>query len=102
MSSSRPGAPRPKTRAGAKAARANREKTVKQRAKNAKGGRGRKWAKWLGLTALVGFLLVVIAFVVAGTWLVGRTGERELGIGLLAFGVVFMAGHLARDVLRKG
>jgi ubiquinone biosynthesis protein len=46
--------------------------------------------------------LVVIAFVVAGTWLVGRTGERELGIGLLAFGVVFMVGHLARDVLRKG
>ena len=65
MSSSRPGAPRPKTRAGAKAARANREKTVKQRAKNAKGGRGKKWAKWLGLTALVGFLLVVIAFFVA-------------------------------------
>jgi membrane peptidoglycan carboxypeptidase len=65
MSSSRPGAPRPKTRAGAKAARANRDKTVRQRAKNAKGGRGRKWAKWLGLTALVGFLLVVIAFVVA-------------------------------------
>jgi membrane peptidoglycan carboxypeptidase len=65
MSSSRPGAPRPKTRAGAKAAQAKREKAVKQRAKNAKGGRGRKWAKWLGLTALVGFLLVVIAFVVA-------------------------------------
>jgi membrane peptidoglycan carboxypeptidase len=65
MSSSRPGAPRPKTRAGAKAARANREKTVKQRAKNAKGSRGKKWARWLGLTALVGFLLVVIAFFVA-------------------------------------
>jgi membrane peptidoglycan carboxypeptidase len=65
MSSSRPGAPRPKTREGAKQARSQREKSVRQRARNAKGGRGRVWAKRLGLVALVGFLLAVAGFFVA-------------------------------------
>ncbi len=31
----------------------------------AKGGRGRRWAKGLGITALVGFLLAVVAFFIA-------------------------------------
>ncbi|HVY48606.1 MAG TPA: AarF/UbiB family protein, partial [Minicystis sp.] len=45
--------------------------------------------------------LVVVAFVMAGTWLLGRTQERTLGIAMLAAGVAFMLGHVARDLLRK-
>jgi ubiquinone biosynthesis protein len=44
--------------------------------------------------------LVVVAFVMAGTWLV-HSQERTLGIVLLAFGILMMAGHLVRDLIRK-
>jgi len=56
---------RPTTRAGAKAAKARREKAAQQRAKATGGGRGKVWATRLGLVALAGFLLAVIAFFVA-------------------------------------
>ena len=56
---------RPTTRATAKAAKARREKVAKQRAKSVKGSRGKVWAKRLGLVALAGFLLAVIAFFTA-------------------------------------
>jgi ubiquinone biosynthesis protein len=46
--------------------------------------------------------LVVVAFVVAGTWLIRGRDERTLGLVLLGFGVAMMLGHLARAVLRKG
>jgi ubiquinone biosynthesis protein len=46
--------------------------------------------------------LVVAALVLAGTWLVGGSKERTLGIVLLASGVAMMLVHTIRDVLRKG
>ncbi len=46
--------------------------------------------------------LVVAAFVTAGTWLLGGSQERTLGIVLLASGVAMMLGHVLRDLLRKG
>src|SRR6476661_4300368 len=55
--------PRPKTRAQAKAGQASREKAAKTA--KPKGGGGKRWAKWLGITALAGFLLLVIGFFVA-------------------------------------
>ena len=51
---------RPKTRAQAKAGQARRAKAAKP-----EGGAGKRWAKRLGITALAGFLLVVVAFFVA-------------------------------------
>jgi membrane peptidoglycan carboxypeptidase len=51
---------RPKTRAQAKASQDRRAKAAKS-----KGGAGKRWAKRLGITALVGFLLVLVAFFVA-------------------------------------
>ena len=53
--------PRPKTRAQAKARRAG----AAQAAKRAQGGAGRRWARRLGLTAVIGGLLLVIGFFVA-------------------------------------
>jgi membrane peptidoglycan carboxypeptidase len=54
---------RPKTRAQAKAGQARRAKAEK--AARPKGGAGKRWATRLGITALVGFLLLVVAFFVA-------------------------------------
>jgi membrane peptidoglycan carboxypeptidase len=51
---------RPKTRAQAKASQDRRAKAAKS-----KGGAGKRWAKRLGITALVGLLLVLVAFFVA-------------------------------------
>lgn len=65
---------RPQTRAQAKERQARRAANAKGGGRGAggagrstagKGGRGRAWAKWLGLTALAGLLLLVIAFFVA-------------------------------------
>ncbi|HET8766811.1 MAG TPA: transglycosylase domain-containing protein, partial [Pedococcus sp.] len=58
---------RPSTRAGAKAARTRREKSSSPRStgQRGRGGRGKVWAKRLGLVALAGVLLGVIAFFVA-------------------------------------
>jgi ubiquinone biosynthesis protein len=45
--------------------------------------------------------LVVGSFVVSGTWLLGTGKHLEVGIALLAFGVVVMLGHVLSDVVRR-
>ncbi|NYG06952.1 membrane peptidoglycan carboxypeptidase [Phycicoccus badiiscoriae] len=54
---------RPKTRAQAKAGQERGAKSPKTA--KPKGSAAKRWAKWLGITALAGFLLLVIGFFVA-------------------------------------
>lgn len=44
--------------------------------------------------------LVVTAFVVSGTWLLASRASDVLGIVLMAFGVLVMVLHVARDAIR--
>jgi ubiquinone biosynthesis protein len=52
----------------------------------------------LGRRMLAG--LVVGAFVLAGAWLLAAHTHETLGIGMIAFGALFLLGHVFLDVVR--
>lgn len=53
----------------------------------------------LGRRLFAGF--VVGAFVMGGAWLLTSSSQHVVGIVLISFGVLVMAGHIAQDILRR-